>query len=643
MARRRHVEKPKPNEPGDIGQRDHEGDTTDSQSQEQRMPEDNKPTSGSFVDRLVTDPKNPPDVTLLQGWFGASSEEGSRRLYLDPELTQSLEIPEDAILGVQDIPPEQSALGGSYVWIKSDAQTKQGPGMEKLWARFLQGQIQQDFLSGGMGGMGAGAGGGLGAGVGAGQLGFTNPIICQVQRSLLPALCRTRVCTLTPFGCGPFGGGAGGVAAGGVGAAAGVANVNIAPTLSLGCTQPHVCLRSVFQFCVSQPIWTCLRPTHPIICGLQQVPNIPVPIPDPGPLQGGFNVAPGAFGAGAGVMGGGGMGVDPTGGVGGGPVITAPFSIPAFLCPPTQAPNLCPSQHIGCPTFAPFLCIPTRVPALCPTHFPVHCPTHFPAHCPTQLPAHCPTQLPAHCPTQLPHICPSHFIIQCPSNPIICNRTIPIQCQVSLAAICPGPDPTGGLVDPTGGLQGGAGLGAGAGMGFDPTGGGFVGAAAPPVTILPACNPTVFPAACPSQHLGCPTFAPFLCLPTRVPTLCPTHFPAQCPTQIPANCPTHFPAFCPSLFPQTCPSHLIIQCPTNPIICHQTFPIHCQVSLVAICPGVDPTGGVLDPTAGLQGGAGLGMGVDPTGGFVGAGVPSSTTRWPVLCTRVPALCRHHFF
>src|SRR5688572_21263628 len=111
----------------------------------------------SLADRLVSDPKNPPDLTMLQGWLGASSEDKHRRLYLDPELSQSLEIPNDAIVHTQDIPPDVNPLGGSWVWVKADAAIKQGPGLERVYARFLKGQIQQDFFAA-AGGAGGGAG-----------------------------------------------------------------------------------------------------------------------------------------------------------------------------------------------------------------------------------------------------------------------------------------------------------------------------------------------------------------------------------------------------------------------------------------------------------------------------------------------------
>ena len=102
---------------------------------------------GSFVDDLVPDPKNPPELTLLQGWLGASSEDKHRRLYLDAELSNSLEIPEDAILRTQELPATHSPLGGVWVWVRADAAIKQGPKLERAYARILRGQIQEDYLT----------------------------------------------------------------------------------------------------------------------------------------------------------------------------------------------------------------------------------------------------------------------------------------------------------------------------------------------------------------------------------------------------------------------------------------------------------------------------------------------------------------
>lgn len=103
-----------------------------------------------FVQRIVRDPKDPPQVTLLSGYLGSSSEKEHVRLYLDEELSRYVEIPENAIRYTQALPPEQSPLGGSLVWIDSGAEVLHGAaGSERRKATFLEGQIAQDYMGGG--------------------------------------------------------------------------------------------------------------------------------------------------------------------------------------------------------------------------------------------------------------------------------------------------------------------------------------------------------------------------------------------------------------------------------------------------------------------------------------------------------------
>ena len=151
-----------------------------------------KDDARSLPDRLVPDPKNPPELSLLQGWLGASSEDRHRRLYLDPELSQSLEIPEDAIVSTQELPRESNPLGGSLVWVKADAAIKQGPGVERLYARFLKGQIQQDFFAAGGGGL---VGAGNPALGGAAAAGFPATVFNCPTRQVW---CRPSVFTICP-------------------------------------------------------------------------------------------------------------------------------------------------------------------------------------------------------------------------------------------------------------------------------------------------------------------------------------------------------------------------------------------------------------------------------------------------------------
>jgi hypothetical protein len=114
------------------------------------MAEANKgPKQDELVAKLVKDAQAPPDVLLLSGFVGTSSEEGHTRLYFDPQLSDYVEIPNDAILHAQEVAKDQSPLGGTLLWIKKDAvlvHGKVGPNRPK--AKFLEGRIQQEFLKG---------------------------------------------------------------------------------------------------------------------------------------------------------------------------------------------------------------------------------------------------------------------------------------------------------------------------------------------------------------------------------------------------------------------------------------------------------------------------------------------------------------
>jgi hypothetical protein len=46
-----------------------------------------KPQEDDFISKIVKDPAQPPDVLLLTGYLGASSEPGYTRLYFDPQET----------------------------------------------------------------------------------------------------------------------------------------------------------------------------------------------------------------------------------------------------------------------------------------------------------------------------------------------------------------------------------------------------------------------------------------------------------------------------------------------------------------------------------------------------------------------------
>jgi hypothetical protein len=121
------------------------------------MAKDDSPRNADFVGRVVSDAKNPPETRMLTGWLGDAADEGHRRLYTDADLSAYVDIPADAILHTEAIHDVQPS-GSVFVWVKRDAALKPGGSASSRAARFLQGQIQQDFASGG--GAAAGPSGG---------------------------------------------------------------------------------------------------------------------------------------------------------------------------------------------------------------------------------------------------------------------------------------------------------------------------------------------------------------------------------------------------------------------------------------------------------------------------------------------------
>jgi len=96
-----------------------------------------------FVAAIISDPKTVPDVQLLYGYIGASSEEKCERLYLSLDLSNYVEIPMSAILHRAPATPQQDSYGGVTVWVKKDAALtyKMAPAAQAL-AHYFAGAIQ---------------------------------------------------------------------------------------------------------------------------------------------------------------------------------------------------------------------------------------------------------------------------------------------------------------------------------------------------------------------------------------------------------------------------------------------------------------------------------------------------------------------
>jgi hypothetical protein len=154
------------------------------------MAKEDAPRDDNWVDRLVEDPANPPQLQVLTGYRGRSAQEGQTRLYFDPELTGWVDIPDDAILLTRET-PDENGLGRTLVWTRLDAQIQTGPQAAEgagAGAEWFQGQVAQD-LSGG-------AQAGVGAGINLPRTPFcpsqfaicrrTSPIICRTQQFTCP-------------------------------------------------------------------------------------------------------------------------------------------------------------------------------------------------------------------------------------------------------------------------------------------------------------------------------------------------------------------------------------------------------------------------------------------------------------------------
>jgi hypothetical protein len=112
------------------------------------MADDDKTRNAGFVGHLVKDAKSPPETRTLTGWLGDAAEEGDRRLYTNADLSCYIDIPADAILHVEPIRDSQPP-DGVCVWVRRDAALKCGGSAASRAAQFLQGEVQQDFASGG--------------------------------------------------------------------------------------------------------------------------------------------------------------------------------------------------------------------------------------------------------------------------------------------------------------------------------------------------------------------------------------------------------------------------------------------------------------------------------------------------------------
>ena len=75
-----------------------------------------------IVEQLVPDPASPRHTRCLFGYAGRSSREKHVRLYQNPSLSDFVDVPEDAVVHAVQVPASHSPIGGSYVWVRGDAE-----------------------------------------------------------------------------------------------------------------------------------------------------------------------------------------------------------------------------------------------------------------------------------------------------------------------------------------------------------------------------------------------------------------------------------------------------------------------------------------------------------------------------------------
>ena len=424
------------------------------------MADDKSLKHDALVSRIVGDPAKPADTIWLTGFLGPSSEDGHTRVYSDPSFETYVDVPTDAIIHTEPLPKDQSPLGGSYVWLKKDAEVLHGKvGTERKKAKFLEGPIQAAFAAQ----AGAAAPGG-GVGIlptdnpGCGPTRF--PPQCQSPNLLgclsplphcpppsdfvrcpspnllgcqsplphcqsavdacptrIPQFCHTHFpaycpsqwepCpTQHPHPCPSF-----------------------APSPCPPSPPPLLCPRTPWpQHCLTLPFCpteTCPSPQpqcfQPITVNNQQCvasgggPGCPVLPGQPVEGQAGIQ----AFAA--------------------GPGIPQPPSLAPF-CGPSAPPQFCvsPQPQLCPPPFTAVHCPPSPPPLFCPhTPWPHLCPSPWQPHCPpSPPPLLCP--ITPHCPpTPFHGPCPSPYPLPCPPSPppLFCISPQPQLCPVT--PFCP--------------------------------------------------------------------------------------------------------------------------------------------------------------------------------------------------------------
>ncbi|MGH7507162.1 MAG: hypothetical protein ACRELX_16020, partial [Longimicrobiales bacterium] len=109
----------------------------------------NKLRQDALVERVVPDPAQHRPMTLLTGFVGKSARDGYWRLYLTAEFDEYVEFRDEDVENTEQLPEEQSSLGGLRVWIRKGATLEHTHiTSHQVQAEFLRGGIASRFLPG---------------------------------------------------------------------------------------------------------------------------------------------------------------------------------------------------------------------------------------------------------------------------------------------------------------------------------------------------------------------------------------------------------------------------------------------------------------------------------------------------------------
>lgn len=111
------------------------------------MPQPKKPNlqNDPVVDALIEDPSQAPaGTTVLTGYLGKSPTAGVWRLYLDPALTEYVEVPEEDIKHSETLPD----ASGTSIWVLNTTPLKHvRTQTQDVQAEFLGGAITDELLA----------------------------------------------------------------------------------------------------------------------------------------------------------------------------------------------------------------------------------------------------------------------------------------------------------------------------------------------------------------------------------------------------------------------------------------------------------------------------------------------------------------